>query len=119
NMKPHSVLIDVSIDQGGYFETSEVTSHDTPVFRKYDVIHYCVPNIASRVARPATYALTNIYTPLLIPFGECAGMNNMIWGDKCIRSAVYLYQGMLTNKDVADRFKLPSKDLDLIIVANQ
>ncbi len=119
NMKPHSVLIDVSIDQGGCFETSEVTSHDKPVFRKYDVIHYCVPNIASRVARTATYALTNIFTPLLIQIGECGGMNNMIWGDKCIRSAVYLYQGMLTNKDVADRFNLPSKDLDLIIVANQ
>jgi len=118
-MKPNSVLIDVSIDQGGCFETSEVTSHDKPVFRKYDVIHYGVPNIASRVARTATYALTNILTPLLVQIGECGGMNNMIWGDKCIRSAIYLYHGMLTNKDIADKFNLSSKDLDLIIVANQ
>ncbi|SMG35224.1 alanine dehydrogenase [Sphingobacterium psychroaquaticum] len=119
HMKPNSVLIDVSIDQGGCFETSEVTSHDRPVFRKYDVIHYCVPNIASRVARTATYALTNIFTPLLLQIGEVGGMNNKIWSDQCIRSAIYLYQGMLTNKDVADKFNLPSKDLNLIIVANQ
>ncbi|GHE37210.1 alanine dehydrogenase [Sphingobacterium griseoflavum] len=118
-MKPNSVLIDVSIDQGGCFETSEVTSHDKPVFRKHDVIHYCVPNIASRVARTATYALTNIFTPLLLQIGESGGMNNMIWSDKCIRSAIYLYQGMLTNKDIGDKFNLTSKDLDLLIVANQ
>ena len=118
-MKPNSVLIDVSIDQGGCFETSEVTSHEKPIFRKYDVIHYCVPNIASRVARTATYALTNIFTPLLLQIGEVGGMNNKIWADQCIRSAIYLYQGMLTNKDVADKFNLSSKDLNLIIVANQ
>lgn len=118
-MKPNSVLIDVSIDQGGCFETSEVTTHDSPVFRKYDVIHYCVPNIASRVARTATYALTNIFTPLLLQIGEVGGMNNKIWADQCIRSAIYLYQGMLTNKDVAEKFNMPSKDLNLIIVANQ
>ncbi|WP_312695887.1 alanine dehydrogenase, partial [Sphingobacterium mizutaii] len=89
-MKPNSVLIDVSIDQGGVFETSEVTNHDKPTFRKYDVIHYCVPNIASRVARTATYALTNIFTPILIEIGEAGGMNNMIWANQGIRSAIYL-----------------------------
>lgn len=119
NMKPNSVLIDISIDQGGCFETSEVTTHDNPVFRKYDVIHYCVPNVASRVARTATYAMTNILTPLLIQIGEHGSINNMIWSDKGIRSSIYLYQGMLTNKDIAERFNLPSKDLNLIIVANQ
>lgn len=117
-MKPNSVLIDVSIDQGGVFETSEVTSHDDPVFRKYDVIHYCVPNIASRVARTATYALTNIFTPILLEIGECGGINNMIWANQGIRSAIYLYQGTLTNKDMAHKFNLPYKDLDLIMVSN-
>ena len=119
NMKPNSVLIDISIDQGGCFETSEVTTHDRPIFRKYDVIHYCVPNVASRVARTATYALTNILTPLLLQIGEHGGINNMIWSDKGIRNAIYLYQGMLTNKDIAEYFNLPVKDLNLIIVANQ
>jgi alanine dehydrogenase len=118
-MKPNSVIIDVSIDQGGCFETSEITTHDKPVFRKYDVIHYCVPNIASRVARTATYALTNIFTPILLQIGECGSFSNLIWSHAGIRNAVYLYQGNLTNKDIADRFNIPYKDLSLMIVANQ
>ncbi|MCA5006028.1 alanine dehydrogenase [Sphingobacterium bovistauri] len=118
-MKPNSVVIDVSIDQGGCFETSEITSHDKPVFRKYDVIHYCVPNIASRVARTATYALTNVFTPILLQIGECGNLSNLIWSHPGIRNAVYLYQGSLTNKDIADRFNIPYKDLSLMIVANQ
>ncbi|MFC0184229.1 alanine dehydrogenase [Pseudarcicella hirudinis] len=61
HMKPDSVIIDVCIDQGGCFETSEMTTLDTPTFRKYEVIHYCVPNIPSRVAHTASTALSNIY----------------------------------------------------------
>lgn len=117
-MKPNSVIIDVSIDQGGCFETSEVTNHTHPVFRKYDVIHYCVPNIASRVARTATYALTNIFAPILLEIGEEGGLKNLIWKKTGIRNAVYIYQGHLTNKHIADRFGLPSKDLDLLVVSN-
>jgi len=116
-MKPNSVLIDVSIDQGGCFETSEITNHHKPVFRKHEVIHYCVPNIASRVARTATYALTNIFTPILLQMGECGGFNSMIWENKGIRSAVYLFQGNLTNQDIAERFGMTAKDLDLIIMS--
>nr|WP_159637075.1 alanine dehydrogenase [Sphingobacterium composti Ten et al. 2007 non Yoo et al. 2007] len=119
DMKPNSVIIDVSIDQGGCFETSKITTHDKPIFRKYDVIHYCVPNIASRVARTATYALTNIFTPILLQIGECGSFSNLIWSHAGIRNAVYLYQGSLTNKDMADRFDIPYKDLSLMIVANQ
>jgi alanine dehydrogenase len=118
-MKPNSVLIDVSIDQGGCFETSKITSHDDPVFRKYDVIHYCVPNIASRVARTATYALTNIFTPILLQIGEYGGLNNLIWSHQGVRNAVYLFQGSLTNKDIAEKFNLSYKDLSLMIVAKQ
>lgn len=115
-MKPNSVLIDISIDQGGCFETSEVTSHDQPVFKKYDVIHYCVPNVASRVARSATYALTNIFTPILRDIGEYGGLVNLIWSKPGLRNAVYLYQGHLTNPDMAKRFKLPLKNLDLLVI---
>src|SRR5690606_32149599 len=118
-MKPNSVLIDVSIDQGGCFETSAITSHDNPVFRKYDVIHYCVPNIASRVARTATYALTNIFTPILLQIGDCGGLRNLIWTHQGVRHAVYLFQGSLTNKDIAEKFDMSFKDLSLMIVANQ
>lgn len=116
-MKPNSVLIDVSIDQGGCFETSERTTHDKPVFRKHDVIHYCVPNIASRVARSATYALTNIFTPILLEIGESGGFANVIWSRPGVRNAVYLYQGHLTNKDMANRFDLPLKNLDLLVLS--
>ncbi|EHQ26852.1 alanine dehydrogenase [Mucilaginibacter paludis] len=118
-MKPNSVIIDVSIDQGGCFETSEVTNHTHPVFRKYDVIHYCVPNIASRVARTATYALTNIFAPILLDIGEQGGLKNVIWQNTGVRNAVYIYQGHLTNKHIGDRFNLPCKDLDLLIVSNR
>jgi len=118
-MKPNSVIIDVSIDQGGNFETSEVTNHTNPTFRKYDVIHYCVPNIASRVARTATYALTNIFAPILLDIGEHGGLKNVIWQKAGVRNAVYIYQGHLTNKHIGERFNIPSKDLDLLIVSHR
>jgi len=118
-MKPNSVLIDVSIDQGGCFETSEITNHTHPTFLKYDVIHYCVPNIASRVARAATYALTNIFTPILLDIGENGGINNVIWQKTGIRNAVYIYHGQLTNQHLGERFNIPCKDLDLLIVSNR
>ncbi|MDB5061279.1 MAG: alanine dehydrogenase [Mucilaginibacter sp.] len=117
-MKPNSVIIDVSIDQGGCFETSEVTNHTHPVFGKHDVIHYCVPNIASRVARTATYALTNIFSPILLDIGEHGSLKNVIWQKVGIRKAVYIYQGHLTNKHMAERFNIPCKDLDLLVVSN-
>jgi alanine dehydrogenase len=118
-MKPFSVIVDVSIDQGGCFETSEVTNHKEPVFSKYDVIHYCVPNIASRVPRTASYALTNIFAPMLVDIGEMGGLMNLIWKKPGIRQAVYAYQGYLTNKDLANMYSLPYKDLELLVVSNQ
>lgn len=118
-MKPHSVIVDVSIDQGGCFETSRITNHTEPVFRKHEVIHYCVPNIASRVARTASYALTNIFTPILLDIGEMGGLMNLVWEKPGIRNAVYLYQGQLTNRDLSERFDLPHKDLNLLIVSNR
>jgi len=117
-MKPNSVIIDVSIDQGGCFESSEVTNHTHPVFRKYDVIHYCVPNIASRVARTATYALTNIFAPILLDIGEQGSLKNVIWQKSGMRDAVYIYKGHLTSKHLGERFSIPSKDLDLLIVSH-
>lgn len=118
-MKPNSVVIDVSIDQGGCFETSEVTNHKDPVFRKHDVIHYCVPNIASRVPRTASYALTNIFSPILVDIGDMGGLMNMIWDKPGIREALYIYQGHLTNKDLANMFNIPYKDIELLVVSNQ
>lgn len=118
-MKPNSVIIDVSIDQGGCFETSRITNHKVPTFRKHDVIHYCVPNIASRVSRTASYALTNIFSPIILDIGEMGGLMNLIWERPGIRNAIYLYQGKLTNKDLSNRFNIPMKDLDLLIVSQR
>ena len=117
-MKPHSVVVDISIDQGGCFETSEVTNHKDPVFRKHDVIHYCVPNIASRVPRTASYALTNIFAPILVEIGDKGGLMNVVWSKPGIREALYAYQGHLTNKDLADMYQIPFKDLELLVISN-
>lgn len=114
-MRFGSVVIDVSIDQGGCFETSEVTNHSEPVFRKYGVVHYCVPNIASRVARTASYALSNIFTPILLNMGEEGGIDALLWKDSHVRSAAYLYKGGVTNRFVADYCKLPYRDLNLLM----
>jgi alanine dehydrogenase len=118
-MKPHSVVVDVSIDQGGCFETSEFTNHKDPVFRKHDVIHYCVPNIASRVPRTASYALTNIFAPILVELGDKGGLMNLVWSKPGIREALYAYQGHLTNKDLAEMYNIPFKDLELLVISNQ
>ncbi|SMO40564.1 alanine dehydrogenase [Solitalea koreensis] len=118
-MQPDSVIIDVSIDQGGCFETSQMTNHENPIYRKHDVIHYCVPNIPSRVARTASYALTNIFTPILTDIGDNGGIKNMMWIRKGVRQGVYIYQGHLTNVHLSEQFKLPYKDLDLLVAAQR
>ncbi len=117
DMKDFSVIVDVSIDKGGCVETSEVTSHDAPVFSKYGVIHYCVPNIASRVARTASYALSNVITPTIIDTGEFGGLEVMIKSYQGIQNGVYIYKGVLTNKYLADTFGLPYKDINLLLMA--
>jgi len=114
-MKVGSVVIDVSIDQGGCFETSEVTNHEKPVFRKYGVIHYCVPNIASRVSRTASYALSTIFAPILLNIGEEGGVKNMLRRDEGVRNGIYMYNGILTNRVLGEMFKLPYKDINLLM----
>jgi alanine dehydrogenase len=112
-----SIVIDVSIDQGGNFETSEITNHSQPVFSKYGVIHYCVPNIASRVARTASYALSNIFTPILLSIGDEGGIDNLLWRDEYLRHGVYMFKGTITNKFVSEIAHLPFRDLNLLIAS--
>lgn len=116
-MKEGSVIVDVSIDQGGCIETSRITTHSEPTFTKHGVIHYCVPNIASRVARTASHALSNVFTPVILDMGEQGGIENTMRNTYSVRNGIYLYKGILTNKYLADTFKLPYKDLDLLIAA--
>lgn len=116
-MKYGSVIIDISIDQGGVFETSVVTNHTRPVFRKYGVIHYCVPNIASRVSRTASYALSNIFAPILLDIGEEGGIENMLRRQRGVRHGVYIYNGILTDRFLGESYNIPYKDIDLLMSA--
>jgi alanine dehydrogenase len=119
SMRPGSVIVDVSIDRGGCFETSEVTTHEKPVFKKYDVIHYCVPNIPSGFARTASQAISNVLMPLLLETGEDGGIDNVIWYKINIRSGIYLFKGSLTNFYLSERFDLKYTDLNLLIASRR
>jgi alanine dehydrogenase len=116
-MQPGSVIVDVSIDQGGCFETSEATTHDRPTFDRYGVIHYCVPNIASRVARTASVAISNILTSLLLK-AEAGSIIAHITAQEGLRNGVYTYKGCLTNTYLGQRFGLKTTSLDLLITSD-
>jgi alanine dehydrogenase len=118
NMKFGSVVVDVSIDQGGCFETSRVTNHDNPIFQIHGVIHYCVPNIAARVSRTASYALSNIFAPTIMDMGEEGGIANLVGVNKGIRAGVYMYNGTVTNETIGTQFELPWKPLELLIATS-
>ena len=114
-MKPGSVIIDVSIDMGGCFETSEVTTHNKPTFNKHNVTHYCVPNIPARYSRTASVSISNIFTPYLLQIAENGGIENALRFDKGLKNGLYFYHGVLTNKSVADWFDLKYSDINLLI----
>lgn len=114
-MKSKSVIVDVSIDQGGCFETSEVTTHETPTFTKHGIIHYCVPNIASRVAKTASFSLSNILAPILLKVGDGGGVQGMLLRSPNIRGGVYVYNGIITNKGIGVWFDLPYKEIRLLL----
>ena len=116
-MKPGSVIVDVSIDQGGCFETSKATTHEKPTFAQHGVIHYCVPNIPSRVARTASLAVSNILTSLLLK-AETGGILPLIESNPGLRNGVYVYKGSLTNAHLGERFQIRSTDLDLLITSD-
>lgn len=118
SMKSGSVIIDVSIDQGGCFATSRVTSHDKPTFVEHDVIHYCVPNIASRVPHTGSMAFSNIITPLLLLASGTRGLEQMITTSKGLQHGVYVYKSCLTNHYLSERFNMKYTDLQLILTSN-
>ncbi|MCU7547638.1 alanine dehydrogenase [Chitinophagaceae bacterium LB-8] len=119
SMRKGSVIIDVSIDRGGCFETSEITTHENPVFLKYGVIHYCVPNIPSGFARTASQAISNVLMPLLLKAGDEGGFEKLIWHNIHARSGIYLFKGALTNFHLSERFSLKYTDLNLLIASQR
>jgi len=118
-MRPGSVIVDVSIDRGGCFETSEVTSHEEPVVSKYGVIHYGVPNIPSGFARTASQAISNVLMPLLLTIGDEGGLEKLVWHQLNIRNGIYLFKGSLTNFHLSQRFNLKYTDLNLLIASQR
>ena len=117
SMKPGSVIVDTVIDQGGCISSSEPTTHSNPVFSKYDVIHYCVPNIPSNVARTATYALNNVIVPYLIEMGDSGGIEDCLWNNTALRNGTYTYKKHLTKKALADQFEMPFRDIEVLIAS--
>lgn len=118
-MKEGSVVVDVSIDQGGCFETSRVTNHDHPTYSEHGVIHYCVPNIASRVSRTASFALSNIFSPILIDMGEKGGCKGLIASNTGFRGGAYIYKGVLTSEVLGKVFDLEYKEIDWLIMGGK
>lgn len=116
-MKRGSVIIDVSIDQGGCIETSECRPLSDPVYIKHNVIHYSVPNLPSRVARTASIALSNVFLPLLLEIGETGSIEKAIKFNTGFRNGVYIFNGILTSKTIADLFSLPFQDINLLMAA--
>jgi alanine dehydrogenase len=119
SMRRGSVVIDVSIDRGGCFETSDMTTHENPIYLKYGVIHYCVPNIPSGFARTASQAISNVLMPLLLEAGEDGGFEQMVWHQIHLRSGIYMFKGALTNFYLSERFNLKYTDLNLLIASQR
>lgn len=115
HMKKGAVIVDVSIDTGGCFETSEVTTHEKPTFIKNNVIHYCVPNIPSRYSKTASLSISNIITPYLLQIAEDGGIESAIRCNNGLKNGIYLYHGILTKKAIGDWFDLPGSDINLIV----
>jgi len=116
-MKKGSVIIDISIDRGGCIETSELRTQVDPVFVKHDVIHYCVPNIPSRVARTASIAISNVFAPIIVGMGQYGGTSKHLKENVGLRHGVYIYKGILTSESAGERLGIPSKDIDLLMAA--
>jgi alanine dehydrogenase len=118
-MRPGSIIIDVAIDRGGCFETSELTSYEHPTFVKHDVIHYCVPNIPSGFARTASQAISNVLMPLLIEISDEGGVEEMVWHNFNLREGIYLFKGSLTDFYISQKFDLKYTDLNLLIASRR
>ena len=114
-MKNGAVIIDVSVDMGGCFETTEITSHNQPTKMKHGVIHYGVPNIPARYPKTASISISNIFTPYLLNIAETGGLENAIRFNSGLKNGLYFYRGILTNKAVANWFSLPYSDLNILL----
>jgi alanine dehydrogenase len=109
-MRAGSVLVDISIDQGGCFETSHVTTHDDPVYLVDDVVHYAVGNMPGAVPRTSTYALTNVTLPYVLAIAS-AGAEQAVRADPALRLGVNTWDGALVNAAVGEATGIASSPL--------
>jgi alanine dehydrogenase len=116
-MRPGSIIIDVAIDRGGCFETSELTNHEKPIIIKHQILHYGVPNIPSGFARTASQAISNVLMPLLIQIGDMGGLSEIIWQHIHLREGIYLYKGALTDFYISEKFQLKFTDLNFLLTS--
>jgi len=114
-MRNGSVIIDISIDQGGIFETSKLTTHKDPVYQKHGITHYCVPNIASKVPYTASNALSNFFAPVLLEMAEAGGLSQYLKQYSGIRNGVYVFNGIITNQVIGNKYGFNYRDLDLLL----
>jgi alanine dehydrogenase len=116
-MKKGSVIVDISISNGGCIETSECRTQNDPAYTKYGIIHFSIPNLPSRVARTSSIALSNVFLPLLLKTAESGGITKQLKEDLGLRHGVYIFNGILTNQFIGNHFNIPSKDIDLLMAA--
>ena len=116
-MRPGSVVVDLVVDQGGCIETSRPTTPEEPTFTCHGVVHHCVPNLPSAVARTATYALSNALTPYLLDIGDAGSINDALWSNVSLRTGTYVYRRHLTKKSLAGMFGMPHRDIELLIAS--
>lgn len=114
-MKEGTIIIDLNVGQGGCFETSECTNFNNPTYTKHGVIHYCVPNSPAMVARTASISMSNILIPILLAIGENGGVDNYIKSSRGFRKGVYIYHGILTNRDIGSLFNIQAKEIELLL----
>ena len=99
-MRPGAVLVDISIDQGGCFETSHATTHDDPVFEVDGVIHYCVANMPGAVARTSAFALNNATLPFTLALAN-KGYQKALKDDPHLANGLNVYKGAIAHEAVA------------------
>ena len=116
-MRQGSVVVDLVIDQGGCIGTSRPTTPDEPTFVAHGVVHHCLPNLPSCVARTSTYALSNALVPFLLEIGEAGSINDALWSNVSLRTGTYVYRRHLTKKSLATMFGMPHRDIELLIAS--
>lgn len=116
-MKKGAVIVDLSVDQGGCFETSECRTISDPVFEKHGIIHYCVPNISARVGRTSSIALSNIFTPIILKIGESGSVKQSIADSSGFRHGAYIFNGIMVNRLMGRYYGIPSNDIGLFLAA--